>query len=300
LLAVQVTQTFPEFPGGDRMEAQPMNKRLAAIAALGLLVSACGPDAPEKQDLQPQADQPQANQPRANQPRANQIAPAQPGQRPADNAGANNLEPGEVPPLPLPDGSTLRTGGQETHIEAVAELAATRDNQAHGTIAFVTEGGGELAVSGAIDGLKPGKHGFHIHEVGDCSAPDATSAGGHFAPNGNPHGAPDSNAGKHHAGDLGNIVADDNGHAAVELTSGDIALSGDQSIVGRAVVVHSGADDLTTQPSGDAGAPVACGKITYKYPQLSRSPSNGPGIRDDDAVPSDAANAPSPSPKTET
>jgi Cu-Zn family superoxide dismutase len=98
-----------------------------------------------------------------------------------------------------------------------------------------------------------------VHELGDCTAPDGTSAGGHFNPEGMPHGAPAD--AQRHVGDLGNLTADDSGMAHYERTDDVIALSGDHSIVGRGIIVHAGADDLTSQPTGAAGARVACGVI---------------------------------------
>src|SRR5690606_25924262 len=109
-------------------------------------------------------------------------------------------------------------------------------------------------------GLSAGMHGFHIHETGDCSAPDASSAGAHFAPQGNPHGSPTMEE-PHHAGDMGNIRADDNGVAMVQLTFDTLSLESPNSIVGKAVIIHAQVDDLQTQPSGNAGDPVACGVI---------------------------------------
>ena len=110
-----------------------------------------------------------------------------------------------------------------------------------------------------MEGLSPGDHGFHVHEYGDCSAPDGTSAGGHFNPDGQPHGAPTDT--ERHVGDLGNISADGMGMAHLEWTDTFLSFSGPHSIVGRGVIVHAGADDLTSQPTGNAGARVACGVI---------------------------------------
>ena len=138
-------------------------------------------------------------------------------------------------------------------------LKPTQGNKAAGTIKLATMGGG-VHFTGTITGLTPGKHGFHIHEKGDCSAPDATSAGGHFNPDNKAHGAPD--AAEHHAGDLGNIEADSKGTAKVNIHMDGITLgSGANSIMGKAIIVHANADDLKTQPTGNAGGRVACGVI---------------------------------------
>jgi Cu-Zn family superoxide dismutase len=149
--------------------------------------------------------------------------------------------------------------------DAVAVLAPTTGHQAQGTIHFHRDGD-KVHVTGEVTGLSPNaKHGFHVHEFGDCSAPDGTSAGGHFAPEGHPHGAPDP--AKHHAGDLGNVTADGKGTARVDVTVPGLSLvGGDRALVGRAVIVHAQPDDLTSQPSGNAGARVACGVIGVAKP----------------------------------
>jgi Cu-Zn family superoxide dismutase len=116
-----------------------------------------------------------------------------------------------------------------------------------------------VLVKAEVKGLTPGKHGFHVHEKGDCSSGDGKSAGGHFNPAGMPHAGPDAD--KRHAGDLGNLEANASGVATVDRTDFVIRLSGEDSILGRAIIVHAGEDDLTTQPTGAAGARVACGVI---------------------------------------
>ncbi len=143
---------------------------------------------------------------------------------------------------------------------AVVNLQPTEGNDVSGKVTFTPEPSGVQVVAD-ITGLSPGKHGFHIHENGDCSAPDASSAGGHYAPNNSPHGAPDDPANQRHVGDLGNITADASGNAEYNRVDNIISLDGNNSIVGKAVIVHSGEDDLKSQPSGDAGNRVACGVI---------------------------------------
>ena len=143
---------------------------------------------------------------------------------------------------------------------AVVNLQPTQGNDVSGRVTFTPEPSGVQVVAD-ITGLSPGKHGFHVHENGDCSAPDASSAGGHYAPNNSPHGAPDDPANQRHVGDLGNITADASGNAKYNRVDNIISLDGNNSIVGKAVIVHSGADDLKSQPSGDAGNRVACGVI---------------------------------------
>jgi Cu-Zn family superoxide dismutase len=162
-----------------------------------------------------------------------------------------------------PNQSSANTDGSSTlamssAAKAMAALAPTEGNQARGTVTFTSADKGVRVVA-IISGLAPGEHGFHIHEKGDCSAADASSAGEHFNPTGAPHGGPDSD--QHHIGDLGNITADSSGSATLDRVFSYLTLEGDTSIIGRAVVVHSGRDDLTSQPGGDAGTRVACGVI---------------------------------------
>ena len=147
---------------------------------------------------------------------------------------------------------------EPVEITATAELSPTEGNTVAGTITF-TEDMGAVHVAYHVTGLAAGNHGFHIHETGDCSAPDGTSAGGHFNPDGTAHGAPD--AAEHHIGDLGNIEADEDGMAMGDANATSLTFEGDNSFVGKAVIVHGGEDDLTTQPTGNAGPRLACGVI---------------------------------------
>lgn len=141
---------------------------------------------------------------------------------------------------------------------AVAVLHPTAGHTAAGTVTF-TNVAGVYEVEAVLTGLEPGEHGFHIHEYGDCSAPDGTSAGGHFNPEDSMHGAPDDAV--RHVGDLGNVTADSTGEARLEASDMYVSFRGEHSVIGRAVVVHAGADDFTSQPSGAAGPRVACGVI---------------------------------------
>ena len=138
-------------------------------------------------------------------------------------------------------------------------LKPTQGSIVNGTISLATMGTG-VHFTGTVTGLTPGKHGFHIHEIGDCSAPDATSAGGHFNPDKKAHGDP--KAPEHHAGDLGNIEADSSGIAKVSIHGAGLTLAaGANSVMGKAIIVHAAEDDLKTQPTGNAGARLACGVI---------------------------------------
>lgn len=151
---------------------------------------------------------------------------------------------------------TIKEEGGPT--KAICVLHPTEGNDVRGTVTFTKTAEG-VKVIADVSGLTPGKHGFHVHEFGDCSAPDGTSAGGHFNPEGTKHGAPTDV--ERHVGDLGNLQADADGNAYYEWTDTFIALSGPHSIIGRAIIVHAGEDDLKSQPSGNAGPRVACGVI---------------------------------------
>lgn len=144
--------------------------------------------------------------------------------------------------------------------EANARVHPASGSQASGTVKF-TQVASRVRVDAQFRSLTPGAHGFHIHEKGDCSAPDATSAGGHFNPYAKKHGAPDSP--NSHSGDLGNLTADASGNATLTLWLDGISIStGKDGVIGRAVIVHAGPDDLKTDPTGNAGGRIACGVIS--------------------------------------
>lgn len=147
--------------------------------------------------------------------------------------------------------------------KAIAALFPTKDNHVSGTVTFTKVEDG-IKVVADVEGLTPGEHGFHIHEFGDCSAPDGASAGGHFNPTGHQHGGPDAE--NRHVGDLGNLTADATGKAHYERVDKQLALDGPHSILGHSVIVHAKADDMKTQPTGNAGARVACGVIGAAKP----------------------------------
>lgn len=127
-----------------------------------------------------------------------------------------------------------------------------------GAVTFVAVDDG-VRVIAHIGGLPPGKHGFHIHEHGDCSAEDASSAGGHFNPTNKKHGGPDSE--ERHVGDLGNIVADNEGVARYDRVDSVISLEGEYSILGKSVVIHEEEDDLMSDPTGNSGKRIGCAVI---------------------------------------
>ena len=155
-------------------------------------------------------------------------------------------------------GCATTDDGGSTGPHAVADLNPTQGSNVRGKVHFYQTGNGVRVVAD-ISGLTPGRHGFHVHEKGDCSAPDGASAGAHFNPTGMKHGAPES--AERHAGDFGNITADESGKAHYERVDKNISFEGANSVLGRGVIVHAKADDLMTQPAGDAGARLACGVI---------------------------------------
>lgn len=153
--------------------------------------------------------------------------------------------------------------GTSTAKEAVANLAAASASLVSGKLSFMPMAGG-VHITGTIGGLSPGStHAFHVHEKGDCSAVDASSAGPHFNPAAAPHGRSSSAANQHHAGDMDNLVADRDGVVRVNVHLTGVTLGGGAAndIANRAIVVHASPDDYTSQPAGNAGARVACGVI---------------------------------------
>ncbi|WAS95989.1 superoxide dismutase family protein [Nannocystis punicea] len=143
---------------------------------------------------------------------------------------------------------------------AIASLEPLAHSGVRGTVQFTRVMGNRLRVRAMIQGLTPGLHGFHIHEFGDCSAADGSSAGPHFNPENKRHGGPEGP--EHHLGDLGNVMADAGGRAAIAMGTDAVTLdTGPRGILGRSVVVHADQDDLMTDPSGNSGGRLACGVI---------------------------------------
>lgn len=150
----------------------------------------------------------------------------------------------------------------EEPLTAVAELHSRADSQVTGTVTFIQRQDG-VEVVAEISGAPPGTHGLHLHETGDCSAPDFTSAGGHFNPTGVEHGCPESPV--HHAGDFGNVEIGEDGTGRLTLKSTLLTLAeGPNSAVGKAVIFHEHPDDCVSQPTGDAGGRLACGVVTLE------------------------------------
>lgn len=197
--------------------------------AIALVVAGCGQDpaAPEPQTV-PEPATPAAT----------------PGTPPAAAPVAGEIGP----PVPQANASVA--------------LEPTEGNETAGTLTLTARADG-VGVIGTLTGLTPdAEHGFHIHQFGDCSAPDATSAGDHFNPQGVQHGHPEGD-GESHGGDLLNAVADADGNARVDVLATGVSLgTGDpDDVIGKAVIVHEQPDDYETQPTGDAGGRLACGVI---------------------------------------
>jgi len=144
--------------------------------------------------------------------------------------------------------------------QARATIEPKSGSRVTGWATFADRSTGGVRVEAHIENAPPGVHGFHVHEKGDCSAPDASSAGDHFNPGGMPHAGPGDT--RRHAGDLGNIEVKANGTGHLELVSDLLTVRpGPNSVVGKAVVFHEKADDLKSQPSGNAGAMLGCGVV---------------------------------------
>jgi len=144
--------------------------------------------------------------------------------------------------------------------KATASIEARSGSSLSGTADFVMHGE-KLMITVSLEGAPPGPHAVHIHENGDCSAPDASSAGGHFNPGGHKHGSPD--APEHHAGDLGNISIGEDGTGTLMFHTSELTVAGEPGgVVGRAIIVHEKPDDFVTDPTGNAGGRIGCGVIT--------------------------------------
>jgi Cu-Zn family superoxide dismutase len=143
--------------------------------------------------------------------------------------------------------------------DAIAVLSPASGSQVSGSVSFRTIPGG-VHLDAVVAGLSQGDHGFHVHEVGDCSAADATSAKGHFNPFAKAHGA--YGHGEHHVGDIPSLSADAGGKATLSVDlAGPTIGAGEASILGRAIIVHADPDDYKSQPAGNSGKRIACGVI---------------------------------------
>ena len=156
-------------------------------------------------------------------------------------------------------GGTASSAAAAAAPSAKATIEAKSGSTVTGTATF-TELPAGVRVQVHIENAPPGTHGLHVHEKGDCSDPEAKSAGGHSNPGGMPHAGP--MADQRHAGDLGNIEIGANGKGDLDLRTTLLTVKpGPNSVVGRAVIFHEKADDLATQPTGNAGGRLACGVV---------------------------------------
>lgn len=195
-------------------------------------------------------------------------APVTEAAPPVTDPATSPAPAGTMPTAPTPAGTLptdpLATRAGTAAASATVSLQPTSGSVVSGVIDLVAQDGG-IQLSGRIAGLtSDAEHGFHVHETGDCSAPDASSAGGHFNPGGEPHGR--HGAAPHHAGDLPSVVANAQGEADLNLVIPglEIGSGGPRDVIGRALVVHAQRDDFTTQPDGAAGSRIGCGVIVRR------------------------------------
>ena len=151
---------------------------------------------------------------------------------------------------------------QEENATAKANMEAASGSKVTGEANFTQEAGGRVRFELAVENLTPGEHAVHLHEKGDCSAEDASSAGGHWNPTMKPHGKRGSGS-SYHKGDVGNMTVGNDGKGTMNLTVEGWSIGGADStnIVGKSVIIHEKADDFTTQPTGNAGGRLSCGVI---------------------------------------
>jgi Cu-Zn family superoxide dismutase len=168
---------------------------------------------------------------------------------------------------PTVNTNTPETGTQDQAASQGGAATATlqgspEDTDFTGTITVTPEGNGVRLVADVSGVDRDGRHGFHVHETGECAHGEGsghfTSAGGHFNPNNAEHTCPPAEA--RHAGDLGNIEIT-NGAGRIDVTTDLLTLSGPNSVVGKAIILHANEDDCQTQPTGNAGDRLACGVV---------------------------------------
>jgi Cu-Zn family superoxide dismutase len=241
--------------------------RYAVLAGAAMLAAACGPgDSGTGADRRGAATESGRDQPPA-------------AGTPREAASANRETPGARPTTPntaTPPGTPGAAGapGDATaQVVARADVRPLGDNTVRGTIEFlgVRESTGPIAINVMLMGLAAGPHGIHVHVGTDCAMP-----GQHFNPQNSQHGAPTASAEARHRGDLGNITADASG--VVQETLRDSMLGADRDFIGKVIVVHTAQDDLTSQPDGASGEPLACGVIEPGDTNVSQSPGQDRGV----------------------
>lgn len=179
---------------------------------------------------------------------------------PRNTNPATTSAQGAAAPPGDPQANEGGLASQQDLEQAVAMLSPVDGSNVRGTVIFTRQSNGIL-VEAELTGLGPGEHGFHVHEFGDCGGEKASAAGDHMAPHAREHGDPEGDPGERHVGDLGNLSATSQGSGHYSRVDPVIAFSGENNILGKAVIVHGMEDDLTSQPSGNSGDPVACGVI---------------------------------------
>jgi len=179
---------------------------------------------------------------------------------------------------PMPEHGGMMHAGKGLS-KLVAIIHPVGDSNVKGSVTFEKEGAG-VRVTADVGGFEPNtKHGFHIHEFGDLGSPDATSAGGHFNPSNHDHALPEEEM--RHEGDLGNLSADENGHATLSLLVDNIMLgAGKKGILGRAVIIHAKEDD-GGQPTGNAGDRIAAGVIGISKDSMAETAAGKKGMKMD-------------------
>lgn len=220
----------------------------AVAVALASALLGCTPEDPSTQPVTPPESEPNQGS-----------APPPPGNEPTvrtDPASAGGAAGQGF--VAAADAAPATAAGEASR--ARAQMSPTEGSEVAGTVE-ISESADAIVLDVMLTGLTPGRHGFHVHEYGDCSAPDASSAGDHYNPSGTAHGAPDSGAGARHAGDLGNVEADASGVVEARIEDSLLEMEGERGVVGHAIIVHSGEDDLASQPSGESGDPLACGVV---------------------------------------
>ena len=182
------------------------------------------------------------------------------------NDTRSNSGPEGPTTAPTTQPAALALAADDAGKQAVATIHGAGDNRdkIHGKATFTQEGHGTKIVVD-VDGLTPGKHGIHIHEKPDLSDAKLMKSGGHYNPDDADHKHAGPEDAKRHAGDLGNIEVDEQGHGHLELTDDDLSVDGPKnSVVGHSLIIHAKEDDLKSQPAGNAGDRIAGGVIVLK------------------------------------
>lgn len=257
---MQDRDTVSVFAAGSRIRV------LAAAVALAAGAAACDTaqetrDPPQAPGAAVQPDPQLGTQPQdidINERSTEELRATQ--NRAATNATDDDLGLGDDTQLGAESGSEQIAALGSGAVSAFAVLEPVGSGGARGDASFIeTEDGLEIVVT--MTGLEPGQHGIHVHEVGDCTGPAEEMGGEHYNPDDAPHGAPADDQSSRHAGDFGNISADENGDGQLNLTADGLMVEGDRGVVGRAIIVHMNEDDFSSQPSGESGDAVACGVI---------------------------------------